>query len=117
LFWQSQATGTFIYNLKIVFVSSLYQQKKENKMQTVIERTKEYKNLKKSNPKINSELLRESAGFRRGLSEGYKRGYEKGLEQGEIKTFNLCTEFLEETLREMHAEGKTLADAIERISK
>lgn len=86
-------------------------------MPATIEQTREYKNLKKSNPKLGSNLLRESAGFRRGLLEGYKRGYDKGLEQGKIKTFNLCTAFLTETLEKMQAEGKTLSDAIEFINK
>jgi flagellar biosynthesis/type III secretory pathway protein FliH len=85
-------------------------------MQKTIEQTKEYKNLKKANPKIDSKLLRESAGFRRGLLEGYKRGFDKGLDQGEIKTFNLCTAFLTQTLEKMQAEGRTLADAIEVIT-
>ena len=55
--------------------------------------------------------------FRQGLMEGFRRGNEKGVIDGEKKAFNRITQFLTRTLEQLNADGKTLSEAIEYISR
>lgn len=54
--------------------------------------------------------------FRQGLIEGFKRGHEKGMVEGEKQSFRQITQFLTLTLKQLDAEGKSLAEAIEFIN-